>query len=1109
MNKFIKFWILLLIVGCFTTLNFSPLYAQKNRSLAEINEAIQKAKNENFEEAKPILEKYSKKKGFDDLTFLEMNVYLNLCKLVEGDSSIDLEAMNKLLYSYINKSNLNKMDSLQTSNQIELFYIGSVINDRLENSLEAYSFLSEIKNIYYKSSFKNITRYKDVFYLLSYIDYNKNNFKSAIENGKLTWELLLLNAQEKSKISLQVLNIIGFSYNSLKLPKDGIEYLEKRVKIAEIMLGETNVDYMSSLGNLALVYSKIPDFRFKALETSLKVVELEKRYLGEKNPQYLNSISNLASLYSFVNDYENALQISEYVVKLQEEILGESDPSFLKSLNDLATAYSNLRKYKEALDIRIKALKIAGSIYGQDSESYMNILNSLSLDYSLVGDLEKERIIRMEFLKKVKEIYGENSTMYLLGINGLASFYVRIGDKGRLNEITDEMLELFKKYDYSSSKEYYRILDNISEIYISKNDFENALNLSLQAVEISKNILGERSNGHLWILSHLALIYQNLNNYAASFEVYSKVINLGKDVWGETSPYYLKILNQFALFEFKQNKYNSAYFYKSQGIILLQNWILDSFSTLTETQREMFFNNYKFLIYYLATIVENSQNQNSVAFLFNFILFQKGLLLNASIEFESFFIENGLSHEVSKLVDLKNLRMQIGKLKENPDYKQSSLLDSLQTVSANLELDLISISKVYGDYTQNLKMTWKDIQINLGEKDVAIEFIYYPTLDDSIKYAALVLRKGWSNPKFVPLFRKDQINELIRLDKNQIYSNGYVGKEIRNLVWSPLEEFISSGDRIYFSAAGIIHQLAIENLPFDEASTLGDHYEMRRLSSTKELVIKKPESKSKSVALYGGIKYDLALDSMLAEGKKYERRDGFLALRGISQDTAVRKGWQFLDGTLEEAIEVSRILNQNNFQVSEFIGEVGSEESFKDLSGKKPGIIHVATHGFFLPIEESERNKFVQMRLGDENESRGYVDPMLRSGLMLAGGNMAWQGDSIPDTIEDGVLTAKEISHIDLRGTDLVVLSACETGLGDVSSEGVFGLQRAFKQAGAQTIIMSLWNVKDEATQFLMTNFYSYLMQGASKREAFIQARNKCREQYQDPASWAAFIMLD
>jgi CHAT domain-containing protein len=379
-----------------------------------------------------------------------------------------------------------------------------------------------------------------------------------------------------------------------------------------------------------------------------------------------------------------------------------------------------------------------------------------------------------------------------------------------------------------------------------------------------------------------------------------------------------------------------------------------------------------------------------------------------------------------------------------------------------------------------------------------------------VKYAALVLRKGWQNPKFVPLFRKDQIDEFVKRDPNQIYSKGFVGKEIRNLVWSPLEEFISAGEHVYFSGSGILHQLAIENISYDDSTTLGDRYQMHRLSSTKELVNQKPESKNQNVALYGGIKYDLPVDQMIASSKFYEREDDFLSLRGIDQDTTTRRGWQFLPGTLAEANEVSRILDESRYQVSEFIGDTANEESFKNLSGKRTGIIHIATHGFFLPTEQSKRNPFIQMRFDDDRSYNvGYVDPMLRSGLLFAGGNRAWLGDSIPDTIDDGVLTAKEISHLDLRETDLVVLSACETGLGDVSSEGVFGLQRAFKQAGAQTIIMSLWNVKDEATKYLMTNFYSYLMQGMSKREAFIQARNNCREKYQDPASWAAFIMLD
>jgi CHAT domain-containing protein len=134
---------------------------------------------------------------------------------------------------------------------------------------------------------------------------------------------------------------------------------------------------------------------------------------------------------------------------------------------------------------------------------------------------------------------------------------------------------------------------------------------------------------------------------------------------------------------------------------------------------------------------------------------------------------------------------------------------------------------------------------------------------------------------------------------------------------------------------------------------------------------------------------------------------------------------------------------------------------------------------------------------------------MLRSGLMLSGGNRAWQGEKVSDSIEDGVLTAREISRMDLRGTDLVVLSACETALGEVSSEGVFGLQRSFKQAGVRTLVMSLWEVSDQATKYMMTEFYSNLLSGKDKRTAFLAAKRQCKEKFPEPQYWGAFIMLD
>jgi CHAT domain-containing protein len=232
-------------------------------------------------------------------------------------------------------------------------------------------------------------------------------------------------------------------------------------------------------------------------------------------------------------------------------------------------------------------------------------------------------------------------------------------------------------------------------------------------------------------------------------------------------------------------------------------------------------------------------------------------------------------------------------------------------------------------------------------------------------------------------------------------------------------------------------------------------------------------------------------------------------MRGYSTDTTLRKGWGYLNGTLQEVNQISRLMSEKQYNVSTYTGTTGNEESFKSLSGTRPGIIHIATHGFFLPIEESRKNLFMQMRMGDQQEPGDGIDPMLRSGLIMAGGNRAWQGGTVSDSIEDGVLTAREISRMDLRGTDLVVLSACETGLGDVSSEGVFGLQRSFKQAGVHTLVMSLWEVNDDATKYFMTEFYSNLLSGKDKRTAFLEAKRKCKEKYTYPQYWAAFIMLD
>jgi len=204
-------------------------------------------------------------------------------------------------------------------------------------------------------------------------------------------------------------------------------------------------------------------------------------------------------------------------------------------------------------------------------------------------------------------------------------------------------------------------------------------------------------------------------------------------------------------------------------------------------------------------------------------------------------------------------------------------------------------------------------------------------------------------------------------------------------------------------------------------------------------------------------------------------------------------------------------LKQKRIPTEYYTGNAGNEESFKHLSGTKTGVIHLSTHGFFLPDIENKAVEDIVQRLGGAKE-KPFENSLLRSGLIMSGANNQWLAKEyiMQDGVEDGILTADEISRLNLINTKLVVLSACETGLGDVkNSEGVFGLQRAFKLAGVESLIMSLWKVPDDATSELMTNFYHQWLSGQTKQNAFKAAQQKVREKYKSPYYWAAFVMMD
>ena len=424
-------------------------------------------------------------------------------------------------------------------------------------------------------------------------------------------------------------------------------------------------------------------------------------------------------------------------------------------------------------------------------------------------------------------------------------------------------------------------------------------------------------------------------------------------------------------------------------------------------------------------------------------------------------------------------------------FSKSLLLDT------EIQQDANSISR--------LNVKWNDIQQHLSNDAIAIEFI--STMEeegDYNTYHALIIDKNSSSPRMITLYNESKLEEIKKTETRDI--RNIVGE----LIWKPILAQYATVKDIYFSPDGILHMLPIEYYSADGMSSMFEQYHMYRLSSTKELVREQGNSHSNSAVLYGGLDYNMVDEnSSVANSSEIPS-----VWRGIAE----RGGFDPLFNTSIETQEIKDLLAGKNISTTLYSGGTGTEESFRNLSGQSHRIIHLATHGMYVnpdgvDIKKNEKNFDFLESLTSVNDPVKEDIALTHSFLVMAGGNNVISRKPVSDKKNDGILTSKEISQLDLSGLDLVVLSACESALGDINNGGVYGLQRGFKKSGANTIVMSLDKVDDEATRILMVEFYRNLMNGKTKRQSLQDAQQRLRKvengKYDDPRYWASFIMLD
>jgi hypothetical protein len=933
------------------------------------------------------------------------------------------------------------------------------------------------------------------------------------------------------------------NYNSiLGNYKEAISLNTEALKIYEKTLGKEHPTYALSINSLAELQVHIGNYPM-ATKLFTQALETAKKSLGPNHSAYATILHNMATCISILGDDRKAITLEKEALSIREKALGKESNAYSVSLHSLAVLNSSTGNYVEAIKYETESLNIIKKTLGKNHKSYSTGSSCLASYYSALGNYEEAIKLDSEALYTIEQTFGKNHPDYANILSNLANDYYYYGNYVEASRLGHEALNIREKVLGTQHPDYAEALSNVSMFNISLGNLAEAKRQIMEASKIFQITFGQESHNYSIMLHKLALCNALQHNFSESIRLEKEVLKIFAKTIGKNHPDYRLALNDLTFYYFNSKDYiNTA----QQAILTTEECnkiVFSTFTDLTSHERTLFWNKYSnWYNYYLPMFSYYiSEPELSVA-TYNGALLAKELLLNADREMSQLILESNDKAFIQEYRDLQFNKTILYKMLQKPKKEHITDIDSIHRIVRKQEKELITKSKVYGDYTRNLQITWKEVQKKLNKEDIAIEFLAFPAGKDSIIYAALILRPETTSPKMIPLFERKQLSNINKKDF-------YTTPTLSQLIWKPLEKELKGIKNVYFAPAGQLHNIAIEHLPSSDSTFIAEQINFYRLSSTRQLVMIKDKSHIKEAVLYGGLKYDADTTALVVENKKYTDipRDLNIQHTFYPDSLNLRDGAKYLPATKIEAEQIKQALENTRLQPALYMDLRGTEESFKALSGKNISMLHIATHGFYWTETEARQTKDLDfLMMGDNNQSRYVEDKALtRSGLLLSGANIALKGNPLPEGLEDGILTAKELAGLDLRGLDLVVLSACQTGLGEITGDGVFGLQRGFKKAGANTLLMSLWKVDDNATQLLMTQFYKNLLAGKSKFESLREAQKYVRDyeveiettpdkrwqsearqkekqskkpmpkefkkikKYKDPFYWAAFILLD
>lgn len=704
------------------------------------------------------------------------------------------------------------------------------------------------------------------------------------------------------------------------------------------------------------------------------------------------------------------------------------------------------------------------------------------------------------YIEQTKILNGRNSDQQYQAYSNLCTLYALDNDSTKAFVCLDS-LERGVGHSYQAKEVIANFYNVKGCCYADFKKYDKAIVCFDKAYNTLYDKRTEDSPSKFASLLNKSEAYFMLKRYDDAYVTFSEYVETSRNKYGETSGTYSQALFTLANIEGARGNINEAdsLFRMSMNCLLVNMKQLWRYST--PSQREQFWMETLNNLSGMAAFAVKCGNFDSelTEACYNALLFSKSLLLETEKSVVDIIRKEGTDDDIANYRNLLAVNNRLLVLRNNYEYNKLEI-DSLTIQQRELEQRLSHKCQSYNEYETYLDINYEKVRNSLADHEVVVDFSDYQTEDSVRQYAAYIYDKDKNHPLLVKCFDQQQLDSLLDGMQNfTLYNYEQLQDRASKLIWKPMEASIAKGSTVYYIPSGVMHGIALEALPLSDGTTLGQHYDFVRLTSAREIVNAHHSSKiNRTATLYGGLQYSLDPQKMEEESKVYEKSD----LAGLVRSEYGVSGFKDLRNTKDEVKKIEKTLVDNGFSVKAYLGSKGNAESFVALDGKSPAIVHIATHGFYYTPDEAKDKDFLS----------GYTDAMSLSGLVFAGGNAAWLGKKNVDGVLGGVLTAKDIANLDFKGTDLLVLSACKTGQGKVTAEGVFGLQRAFKKAGVSTIIMSLWNVDDKVTSEFMVAFYGQLTDKANnwnKRKAFEQTKEIIRKNHPDPYYWAAFVMLD